>query len=617
MIQINNISKAYGKQVLFASVTCTINSGERVGLVGRNGSGKSTLFRMILGEEHPDDGTITIPQGYSIGHLSQHISFTEKTVMQEACRSLIPRDDGIDETYKVKKILSGLGFTGEDFDGSPHRLSGGYQIRLNLAKVLVEGPNLLMLDEPTNYLDIVSIRWLGQVLRTWNGELIIITHDRNFMDSITTHTMGIHRCKIRKIPGSTQKLYDQILLEEEVYEKTRINDEKKRQEVEQFINRFRAQANKAKAVQSRIRSLGRKERLERLAAAKNLDFSFEAAPFTGKQLLVAEDVSFGFQRDTLLIDHLSIAIGRKDRIAIIGRNGKGKTTLLNLFAGEFTPLQGSITVHPATKIAYFGQTNINRLDPVKTVEQEIMDVHPDQSRGGARKICGLMMFEGDHALKKIAVLSGGERSRVLLGKILVSPANLLFLDEPTNHLDMESIDSLIQAIEAFDGAVVIVTHSEMILSAIAERLVVFDDNSVTVFEGSYPEFLERVGWKDEAAGGSEPERAAKSGRGTSRKSLRKMRAEIIENRAKMLNPLQKRMEEIEKIILQLEKKVKESNQALLDASAKGNGGAIVSLSRDLADAQQRIETLFDELAELHQQFEIASREFEEQLNAVA
>jgi len=617
MIQINNISKSFGKQVIFDSVTCTINSGERVGFVGRNGSGKSTLFRMILGEEHPDDGTITVPQGYRTGHLSQHIRFTEDTVLNEACLSLIPRDDGIDEAYKVKKTLSGLGFSEEEFDGSPQSLSGGFQIRLNLAKVLVAEPNLLLLDEPTNYLDIVSIRWLAQVLRTWNGEMILITHDRNFMDSVTTHTMGIHRCKIRKISGSTQKLYDQILLEEEVYEKTRINDEKKRKEVEQFINRFRAQANKAKAVQSRIKSLNKKDRFEKLTDARNLDFSFNSAPFTGKHLLVAERISFGFQQDNQLIRNLNLAIGKKDRIAIIGKNGKGKTTLLNLLAGELIPLEGAVTLHPATKIAYFGQTNISRLQQAKTVEQEIMDVHPDHSRGASRKICGLMMFEGDHALKKISVLSGGEKSRVLLGKILVSPANLLFLDEPTNHLDMDSIDSLIEAIEAFDGAVVIVTHSEMILHAVAERLVIFDDNSVNVFDGTYQDFLDRVGWKDEVSDGRETARAVKGEKGISKKDLRKIRAEIIEKRSKMLNPLQKRIEEIEKTIVQLERKAEDSNQALLDASMKGDGETIGITSRELADAQQRIEHLFDELALLAEKFDNKSKEFEEELNEVA
>lgn len=617
MLQINNLNKSFGKQTIFDGVTATINQGERVGFVGRNGSGKTTLFRMILDEEHPDSGNISVPQGYRIGHLSQHIHFTKKTVLKEACLSLRPNEDGIDETYKVKKILSGLGFTEEDLEKSPQSLSGGYQIRLNLAKVLVSEPNLLLLDEPTNYLDIVSIRWLGQELRAWQGELILITHDRDFMDSVTTHTMVIHRCRLRKIPGSTQKLFEQILLEEEVHEKTRINDEKKRKDVEQFINRFRAQANKAKAVQSRIKALQRHERIEKLVDARTLDFSFNAAPFTGKQLLVAETVSFGFDKHDQLIKDLNLVIGKKDRIAIIGKNGKGKTTLLNLLAGELSPRHGVITPHPATKLAYFGQTNISRLNTANTVEEEIMDVHPDHSRGVSRKICGLMMFSGDHALKKISVLSGGEKSRVLLGKILVSPANLLFLDEPTNHLDMESIDSLVEAIEAFAGAVVIVTHSEMILNAVAERLVIFDDNKVSVFEGTYQDFLDRVGWKDESPVDSGTEKRVKAEKGINRKDLRKMRAEIVTNKSKVLRPIQKRMTEIEHTIEKLEKKIEHDSKALHEATLKGHGDQIQSLSKDIHDMQKKIEPLFNELAELTGEFETKSREFEEQLKEVA
>ncbi|NJD55453.1 MAG: ABC-F family ATP-binding cassette domain-containing protein [Nitrospirae bacterium] len=617
MIQINNLSKSFGRQLIFDGVTATINQGERVGLVGRNGSGKSTLFRMILDEEHPDDGSVTVPQGYRIGHLSQHIRFSEDTVLKEACLSLKPNEYGIDETYKVRKVLAGLGFSEGELDGSPHSLSGGYQIRLNLAKVLVSEPNLLLLDEPTNYLDIVSIRWLAQELRQWKGELIIITHDRDFMDSVTTHTMGIHRSKIRKIEGGTQKLYDQILLEEEVHEKTRINDEKKRKDVEQFINRFRAQANKAKAVQSRIKALQRHERLEKLTDAKTLDFSFNAASFTGKQLIVAENLSFGFDRHNLLISDLNLVVGKKDRIAIIGKNGKGKTTLLNLLAGELQPLHGAVTPHPGASIAYFGQTNISRLNPAKTVEEEIMDVHPDHSRGASRRICGLMMFQGDHALKKISVLSGGEKSRVLLGKILVSPANLLFLDEPTNHLDMESIDSLIEAIEAFDGAVVIVTHSELILNAVAERLVIFDDNKVKVFDGTYQDFLDRVGWKDEAVVESGVEKQPKTGKGANRKDLRKLRAEIITSKSKVLKPIEKRMADIEHAIVKLEKKIDDSTRALHDASQRGEGNDIQHLSKEIYDSQQKIEALFNELAVLTEDFERKSKEFEEQLSTVA
>ena len=498
MIQVSNLSKSYGTQVIFDDIGFTVNAGERIGLVGRNGHGKTTLFRMITGEARPDSGVISVPNNYTIGHLSQHLSFTKETVLKEGCLGLRPAEDGRDETYKVETILSGLGFQAEDFSLSPLALSGGYQVRLNLAKLLVSEPNLLLLDEPTNYLDIVSIRWLTRFLKAWKGEMVLITHDREFMDCVTTHTMGIHRTRIRKIAGPTHKLYQQILMEEEVYEQTRTNEEKKRREVEQFINRFRAQATRARAVQSKIKALQKRERLEKKAEIRDLEFEFASAPFTGKALIETKDISFSFGPDApRLINGLSMTIGKKDRIAVIGKNGRGKTTLLNLLAGELTPLQGSITRHTQAKIAYFGQTNIQRLDPAKTVEAEVLDAHPDYSRKAARTICGTMMFEGDSALKKVSVLSGGEKSRVLLGKLLVSPANLLLLDEPTNHLDMESVDSLLEAIDAFRGAVVIVTHSEMILHSVANRLVVFDAGRVTVFEGSYQDFLDRQGWADE------------------------------------------------------------------------------------------------------------------------
>src|SRR5271169_607645 len=322
MLQVANIEKSYGKQVLFDGVGFTINPRERVGLVGRNGHGKSTLFRLILGEAQQDSGTITVSSGYTIGHLSQHIHLTEDTVLQEACLALPKNDDHIDETYKAEAILHGLGFTNDDFDRSPLSLSGGYQVRLNLAKVLVSEPNLLLLDEPTNYLDIISVRWLTQFLRAWRNEMIIITHDREFMDSVTTHTMIIHRCKMRKVAGNTQKLYDQILMEEEIHEKTRQNDDKKRKEVEQFINRFRAQATKASAVQSRIKALAKHERLDKLGEIKSLDFNFRPAPFEAKWLMTVEDLSFSFsEAGPKLIDRLSFAGSKKDRIAVIGKNG--------------------------------------------------------------------------------------------------------------------------------------------------------------------------------------------------------------------------------------------------------------------------------------------------------
>ena len=318
MLKVSGLEKSYSGQEIFDNVSFVINPGERIGLVGRNGHGKTTLFRMILGEEQPDAGTISVPNHYTIGHLSQHIHFTEDTVLKEGCLSLPVSEDGIDESYKVEAILMGLGFSVDDFNRHPNEFSGGYQVRLNLAKVLVSEPNLLLLDEPTNYLDIVSVRWLTRFLRNWKDELIIITHDREFMDSVTTHTMGIHRCKMRKIAGPTQKLYQQIFQEEELHEKTRTNEEKKYKEVEQFINRFRAKASKAKAVQSRIKALEKKGKLEELAEIRTLDFEFKSAPFPGKWLMNVENLSFSYKQDSLpLIDGLSLSVGKKTGLLLL------------------------------------------------------------------------------------------------------------------------------------------------------------------------------------------------------------------------------------------------------------------------------------------------------------
>jgi ATP-binding cassette subfamily F protein 3 len=618
MLQVNNLTKAYGRQIIFDNVSFTVNAGERVGLVGRNGHGKTTLLRMIRGDEQPDEGSITVPSGYRIGYLSQHLRFSRETVLGETCLGLRHTPDGKDETYRAETILNGLGISSDDFVRSPRDLSGGFQVRLNLAQVLVSEPNLLLLDEPTNYLDIVSMRWLGRFLRCWRGELILITHDRGFMDSVTTHTMAIHRCGMRKLAGQTEKVYQQLLEEEEIHERTRINEEKKRREVEQFINRFRAKATKARAVQSRIRALEKRERLDKIAEIKDLEFEFSSAAFTGKIVMESENIFFSFDSgEPPIIGGLSLTVGKKDRIAVIGKNGKGKTTLLKLLAGELSPRRGRISGHPDLKLAYFGQTNVDRLDPQKTVEEEIISVHPEYNRRAARNICGAMMFEGDDALKKICVLSGGEKSRVLLGKLLVKPANMLLLDEPTNHLDMQSTESLMYALEAFPGAVVIVAHSEMILHSMAERLVVFDGGEVTVFEGTYQDFLDRVGWKDEEADVSASAKSTGDQKKCpTKKDLRRLRAEIIAQRSQTLGPMEQRISDLESLIMRLESEMEKDNELLVDASIKGDGVLIKNLSISARTARETIESLFDELALLSGEFEVKSKEFEERLSEV-
>jgi ATP-binding cassette subfamily F protein 3 len=615
MLSLHQLSKSYGSQVLFEDITLQMTPGERLGLVGRNGSGKSTLFRIVLGEEEADSGSITFPKNYRIGYLAQHLHFTKATVLEEGCLGLPPGEE--DDHYKVERILFGLGFTKEDMERAPSMFSGGYQVRLNLAKVLVSNPNLLLLDEPTNYLDILSIRWITQFLRAWRNEIILISHDREFMDDVSTHTAALHRRKLRKIKGGTEKLYAQILQDEEIFEKTRQNEEKKRKQEEAFINRFRAQATKASAVQSRIKRLEKMPSLDKLAHIDHLDFEFHPAPFFAERLMEVRDLSFHFDPKIPLIQNLNLTIKPKDRIAIIGKNGKGKSTLLNLMAEEFRPVSGEVITHPQFKLGFFGQTNIDRLQKNLTVEEEILSANPDLGRTAVRTICGIMMFSGDHAEKKISVLSGGERSRVQLGKILAKPANLVFLDEPTNHLDMESIEALIDAIEEFEGAVVIVTHSEMILKDMATKLVVFQGGGVEVFEGTYEEFLDRIGWEDEAV--DKPMKTLPTEKPTAgitlkfnpnKKEARKKRSEIIAERSRVLTPLKQEMTTLETTLADLEANLANVSQELMEASQQNRVEAYVTLSKTLKDLQKKIDESYARLEVVMTKHEEKSKKYE-------
>ena len=497
MIIASNLEKSFGPQVLFEDVSFLINKGERIGLVGKNGTGKSTLFKMIMGEDKQDSGTISTPKDYKIGSLDQHIHFTKPTVIDE-CIEALPTEKQWDH-YKAEIILSGLGFSDSDFQKDPTTFSGGFQVRINLCKALLADPNMLLLDEPTNYLDILSLRWLKDYLNKWPGEMILITHDRDFMDKVTTHTLGLHRKQARKVTGGTIKFYELIIQEEETYEQTRKNLENKRKEMQSLVDRFRAKASKATMAQSRLKMMEKMGTMEKLDTEKNLGFRFNHLPCPGKMILNVKNLSFSYdgKPENNIFSDISFSIGRRDRIAIIGANGKGKSTLLNCLANELTPNSGSIVPHPSARLGHFGQTNIDRLEPKNKVLDEILRSNPNLSLQAAHSICGAMMFDGDLSKKKVSVLSGGERSRVLLGKIISHPTNLLLLDEPTHHLDVESIEALIEELNDYAGALVIVTHSELILKALAKNLIIFHQGRAEYFHGGYEDFLEKVGWEGE------------------------------------------------------------------------------------------------------------------------
>jgi ATP-binding cassette subfamily F protein 3 len=414
------------------------------------------------------------------------------------------------------------------------------------------------------------------------------------MDSVTTHTAVIHRQKVRKFEGGTAKAYAQIVLEDEIHEKTRANEDKRRAHAEAFINRFRAQASKAKMVQSRIKMLERLPKLDGLAAIESLDFEFRHAPFAAKTLLDARDLSFGYHAGHLLFKDINLSINARDRIGVIGNNGKGKSTLLNLLSGGLKPVTGELKAHPDVKLGYFGQTNIQRLNPKLTIEQEIEHANPALTRTQVRNICGTMMFGGDLALKKVSVLSGGEKSRTLLGKILAHPSNLLLLDEPNNHLDMESIDALIESLENFPGALLIVTHNEGILRALATKLIVFHRGRVDVFDTGYDEFLEKIGWEDEGHGNG---KGNARGNGAPKKPTTRSNYNEKKEREKAERREKARLEKLEAQIMKSETVLKKYNEQMMLEANRNNLTQMRELSVKISQVKREIEDLYSQYAE--------------------
>jgi ATP-binding cassette subfamily F protein 3 len=606
MIQLNNITKSFATKELFCDINFRLNSKNRVGLVGRNGSGKSTLFKIITGEIEADSGEILIPKNYKIGSLSQHLHFSQKTIRDEVALAL--NEDVKYDIYRVEKTLFGLGFSQDDLDKNPLSFSGGYQIRVNLAKLLVAEPNMLLLDEPTNYLDIVSLRWLESFLKSFDGEVMLITHNRDFMDKITTHTMGIVRKRVSLTEGDTYKFYEQLKLSDELYIKEKISQDKKIKELEEFVAKNRARASTAALAQSKIKQLEKMERLDDFKLDSTLSFEFNFKDTPAKQLLHVEGLSFGFKEGVNLFENLNFVLKKGECLGIIGKNGKGKSTLLNVLSKKLEPTSGEIKMHPSVSFAHFGQTNINHLNQNSTVFEEIYSSNTKLSTPIAKSICGAMMFSGESSDKKISLLSGGEKSRVMLGKILASEVNLLFLDEPTNHLDMESIESLKNAIKNFQGSIVIVTHSEELLRAVANRLVVFAKGSAELFDGGYDEFLEKIGWEEE-----ESVKKEKKIPKTNQYENKKRRASLVQERNSKTKNLKKEIQRLEDEIIKAEEELEKNQKELIELSNQKESSKIIELYKTISEQTETVESRFEELEVVQNEFDSIQEEYEEKI----
>ncbi len=532
MIQLDNISKRNGHQILFIEASASLNKGEKIGLVGPNGSGKTTLFRMIIGEEAPDEGQVAVDRRLTIGYFSQDVggmsgqSATAETMdgagpvsaisaelkQLEAAMADPARVDDMDEIVtrfgevqarfeeldgyalegRAREVLSGLGFSQEMMDGDVGALSGGWKMRVALARILLMRPDAMLLDEPSNHLDLESLIWLEQYLKGYEGALLMTSHDRAFMNRIVT--------KIVEIDGGTLTAYTG---DYEYYERQRALAEKQQQaqfERQQamlakeikFIERFKARASHAAQVQSRVKKLEKIEKVEPPKRRQNVQFEFQPAPRSGEDVLNLKRVSKGYGQKRIY-ESFDFIVRRKERWCIMGINGAGKSTLLKLVAGAAKPDDGSVAVGASVKMGYFAQHAMDLLDGEQTVFQYLEDCFPQAGQGSLRSLAGCFGFSGDDVEKKCRFLSGGEKARLVMAQMLFDPPNFLVLDEPTNHLDLMTKEMLIKALSQFEGAMLFVSHDRHFLRALSNRVLEVGTGAPRAYGGGYTEYVEQTG----------------------------------------------------------------------------------------------------------------------------
>ena len=537
MISFARINKQYGRQVLFVDASFQLNSGEKVGLVGPNGAGKTTLFRMIVGEESPDDGEVTVPRKATIGYFRQDVEeMSGRSVLDEAIAGsgrvgdlhhelealqhamgdpdrademdkILERFGEVQEEYdhlggyalesQAREVLHGLGFDDARIDGDVGALSGGWKMRVAMARVLLGKPDVLLMDEPTNHLDIESIIWLESFLKSHQGALLMTSHDRDFMNRLVSRIAEIDGGEITAYSGNYDFYERERALRDANREAAYARQQAMLAKEQRFIERFSAHAAKAAQVQSRVKALEKIEKVELPKRREIVKFDFRRPPRSGDQVAVIEDVHKAYG-SRVVYDGLSLTIRRGERWCVMGRNGAGKSTLLKMVAGALAPDAGSVTLGASLKMGYFAQQALDLLDPTLTVWDQMQKDFPLESIGVLRNLLGAFQFPGDDVQKSIKALSGGEKTRLAMARMLLHPPNFLVLDEPTNHLDLATKEMLIEALSEFDGTMLFVSHDRAFLRGLANRVLELGGESGVdaephAYPGSYVEYVQRSG----------------------------------------------------------------------------------------------------------------------------
>ena len=604
LLIVQGLGLSYGSKVLFDGAALSIGPTDRIGLVGANGTGKSTLLKILVGQATPDDGKLTFRRGTRVGYLPQDLQDLPEGALVDAVLSSVPGRDQLDARltateaqlrqatdeaeqlelaaalaelheerdhfddrygrHRAERILLGLGFRTTDFARDTKEFSGGWRMRAALAGLLLQDPDLLLLDEPTNHLDLPTLAWFDGFLRRSRKALVLISHDRAFLNRQINKVVSLELDGLRTWTGDFEDYQRQRAEESERLLAQAEKQAARRAQLEAFVNRFRAKASKAKQAQSRLKQLEKMETIEVHQERDTVAFRFPTVPASGREVARFDGVRKAFGAN-LVYDGLDAQVLRGQRVAVVGLNGAGKTTLLRLLAGEMTPDAGTVTLGHNVVLGYYAQHHADTLDKRRTILAEMMALVPDKPQAYVRSTLGAFLFSGDDVDKPIGVLSGGERARVALARLLLKPANLLVMDEPTNHLDLDSSEALIEALEGYEGTLVFVSHNKSFLNALATHVWDVRDRKVVPFPGNLDEYLAHLELEAQAREEGKPVDAGPA-KPQSEKDRRRAEAEARQAKSQRTGPLKREIAQLEARIAELEVLQQARTAQLADAA---------------------------------------------------
>lgn len=662
----DKISKSFGGRVLYSNATLQLNAGERWALVGPNGAGKTTLLKIIMGLESADEGTITFAKDATLGYLEQETELMgDRTALNEVIESAheikqwerkvndlsikiaetpegatlnkyledyahamerFERLGGYELESRARQILAGLGFPVEDFDKPAKEFSGGWQMRISLSKLLLRRPDVLLLDEPTNHLDLESVQWLERFLSSYDGTVLLVSHDRSFMDACVTHVAALENRMLVTYTGNYSGYLHQREENLEQLRAKRAAQERDIAHMETFIERFRYKPTKAKQVQERVAKVEkiREELVVLPEQSHHMHFRFPEPPRTGDTVISLVSVAKSYE-DNFVYDNVDLKLYRGDHVALVGPNGAGKSTLMKLIAGKLKPDAGQISLGQNVTEAYYAQHQLEELNPSNTVLAELDTVAAGWTTSEERRLLGAFLFHGDDVEKRVNVLSGGERARLALAKMLVSPDPLLLLDEPTNHLDIDSVDVLEKALVDFPGTIILISHDEHLVRAVANKVVDVRDHKVTVYDGDYDYFLFKLAELQAAAqgetssktvssygtsgaravknSGPEASQAAGASRNVKTKEQRRAEAEERNRRSRALRETKKRLDEVEAALTPAHKRYDELMTLMADEALYNDPQKFDECMAEYQALSKKIPALEAEWLELSEKME--------------